>query len=353
MQENGIVYRNGDSYCGPISMLVRLPDGEVLLTFREARWREKQGGRGMHFDPTTRTSLIRSGDRGTTWRSQVSPDPNGGNGTSIARLSNGELLASDFRWAFAVPEERHKLDGMYGQAFVERVGMYVALDGVYVARSRTDGYTWEPAVKVPGPEGWTRMSTAGAVIDLPDGDLLMPLTIRRDEGSQSHAMVLRSSDKGLTWGEPVCVTEGAETDLDFGEMRLALCPSGRLLAMHRTREQYYRTVSTDGGRTWSETKDAGLWCGGSSPPDMLVLADGRLLLTRGYRREPFGVRCHLSEDEGDTWAREIVLRDDGLDRDVGYPSTVQFDDGGLLTVYYWHNEDFIRHLQRTSWELPE
>jgi len=67
--------------------------------------------------------------------------------------------------------------------------------------------------------------------------------------------------------------------------------------------------------------------------------------------DPFGVRCHISEDEGDAWVQEIVLRIDGPDRDVGYPSTVQFDDGKLLTVYYWHDADESRHLQRTTWEL--
>ena len=51
--------------------------------------------------------------------------------------------------------------------------------------------------------------------------------------------------------------------------------------------------------------------------------------------------------------KEIVLRDDGRDRDVGYPNTVQFNDGRPLTVYYWHGEDGIRHLQRTSWELSD
>ena len=123
----------------------------------------------------------------------------------------------------------------------------------------------------------------------------------------------------------------------------------RLLAVERI--GISELFSSDGGRTWSDTKDSGLWCGASSPPDLKLLADGHVLLTRGYRREPFGVRCHISEDEGDTWTQQVVLRDDGPDRDVGYPSTVQFDDGQLLTVYYWHGEDGIRHLQRTSWEL--
>ena len=42
----------------------------------------------------------------------------------------------------------------------------------------------------------------------------------------------------------------------------------------------------------------------------------------------------------------------GLDRNIGYPSTVQFDDDRSLVLYYWHGDDQIRHLQATTWELP-
>jgi hypothetical protein len=65
------------------------------------------------------------------------------------------------------------------------------------------------------------------------------------------------------------------------------------------------------------------------------------------------VRACLSEDEGDTWdiRNEIVLRDDGLDGDMGYPSSEQLNDDTILTVYYWHGEDQIRHLVGTQWSL--
>jgi len=352
MFETGIVYRNEDSYCGPISMLVKLPDEEVLLIFREAKWR----GRTTHSDPTTRTCLIRSRDRGKTWFSQVTPDPAGGNGTAMVRLSDGTILANCFHWLFVRPDEREKLGDRPGQAYVEWIDMVIAVGGVFMTRSLTDGYTWEPPTHIPEPEGWPEMACHGAALELPDGDLLLPVTCRKDRGKNGQALgfVLRSKDKGRTWSDPVCITDDRLGETDFHETRLLLCPTGRILAMHRTPESnYFQNVSTDGGRTWSETKDSGLWCGASSPPETMMLADGRVLLTRGYRREPFGIRCHISEDEGDTWAQEVVLRNDGPDRDVGYPSTVQFDDGKLLTVYYWHGEDGIRHLQRTSWELTD
>ena len=61
----------------------------------------------------------------------------------------------------------------------------------------------------------------------------------------------------------------------------------------------------------------------------------------------------MSEDEGRTWdmENEVVLRDDGFGRDVGYPSSEQLDDGSILTVYYWYGEDNIRHVESTRWAL--
>lgn len=349
MADTGVVYRNEDSYCGPISMLQKLPNEELLLVFREAKWR----GRATHSDPTTRTSLLRSTDRGLSWFSQVTPDPAGGNGTAIVRLSDGTILANAFHWVFAPIEERDRLAGRPRQSTVDWLGMAIACGGVFMTRSRTDGYTWEPPRHIPEPPDWPLIACHGAALELPDGELLLPVTGRCSEAGQDRGLVLRSRDRGMTWAEPVCITDDAPAELSFHETRLLLCPSGRILAMHRTPDgNYWRNVSTDAGRTWSETRESAIWCGGSSPPDLKLLADGRVLLTRGYRREPFGVRAYLSEDEGATWPTEIVLRDDGPDRDVGYPSTVQFDDGRLLTVYYWHGEDQIRHLQRSTWELP-
>ena len=349
MFEHGIVYRNEDSYCGPISMLLRLPNGEVLLVFREAKRRE----RTSHMDPTTRTSLLRSRDGGLTWFSQVTPDPAGGNGTTISRLCDGTILVSAFHWLFAPLRDRAPLAGRPRQREMAWMDLAAAGGGVFVTRSRTGGYTWDAPRHINETKEWPSMACYGAVCELPGGDILLPITGHRDEDACAQGLVLRSRDGGESWGEPVCITADEPAGIHFHETRILQCPSGRILAMHRTPEgSYYRNTSTDGGWTWSATRDTGIWCGGSSPPDLRLMADGRVLLTRGYRCAPFGVRAYLSEDEGDTWPREIILRDDGSDRDVGYPSTAQLEDGRLLTVYYWHGEDQIRHLQRTLWKLP-
>jgi hypothetical protein len=343
-----LVYRSEDSYCGPISMLARAENGDILLVFREARRRD----RVSHMDPTTRMSLLRSRDGGRSWFGQETPDPAGGNGTAIARLSDGALLANAFHWLFAPVDSGVRFEGRARRREAPWLNMTVCSGGVFMVRSENDGYTWSAPRRIGEPPDWPDMACHGAVCEMPDGDLLLPVTGRRGENGQAHGMVLRSPDRGESWGEAVCITDDAPVDIHFHETRLVLCPSGRILAMHRTpKGNYFRNSSKDKGQTWSETEETPIWCGGSSPPDLRLLADGRVLLTRGYRREPFGVRAYISEDEGDSWPREIVLRDDGPDRDVGYPSTLQRDDGSLLTVYYWHGADQVRHLQGTVWNL--
>lgn len=355
--EHSVAYRNEDSFCGPIVILTRLPDGELLMLFREAKWR----GHLTHRDPTTRTSLLRSTDNGQSWFSHVTPDPTGGNAVAMTRLDDGTLLLAAFHWVFADPENRKRLverprfkdPGDLNPNFAGRLGLVVASGGNFLTKSETDGYTWDPMWHLQEPEGWPDLLVCPPVLELPNGELLLPATGRRHPGDKHHALILRSTDRGRTWASPTCLTGEVPDDLDFWETRLVLCPSGRLLAMHRTNGQYWRNISVDGGETWSNAEETAVWCGGSSPPDLTVLSDDRLLLTRGYRQEPFGVRAHLSTDEGDCWDVDnpIVLRDDGFHFDMGYPCTVELSDGKLLTAYYWQGEDGIRCIQTARWAL--
>ena len=54
----------------------------------------------------------------------------------------------------------------------------------------------------------------------------------------------------------------------------------------------------------------------------------------GYRRAPHGNRARVSADHGRTWGDEFVISADGMNGDLGYPSTVELADGTLLTVWY-------------------
>ena len=48
------------------------------------------------------------------------------------------------------------------------------------------------------------------------------------------------------------------------------------------------------------------------------------------------------------------FRDDGHDRDLGYPSSVELNDGSIMTIYYQKLESVAEKcaLLWSKWELP-
>ena len=342
------IYRSKHSYSGPISMLKRLASGDIVLVFREAAWR----GEAMHRDKTTRTSMIRSTDGGSTWHSQVSPDPAAGNGTTVNQLSDGCLIVTNFHWIFRSYARRAELENKGGYRAWKSIDLATACDGVFVTRSETDGYTWGRPARMD-TTGFHLATTAGRVIELEDGSLLAPLAGTKPGDIPHRTWIMRSADGGLTW-EYLATLAYAHGAVDFDEPRILLLPTGRILGMMRTpTSNFYQAHSDDGGKTWSAAEETPIWCSGSSPPDLLLLEDGRVLCTYGRRREPYGVRACLSENGGTTWDldNEFVLRDDGLGRDMGYPTSEQLENGDVLTVYYWQDGDEIRYLAGTRWRV--
>ena len=126
-------------------------------------------------------------------------------------------------------------------------------------------------------------------------------------------------------------------------------PDGRLLCHIRAQisKRYfttYQTESTDGGRTWSKPR-AILGPKGGAPAHLILLENGLLLCTYGYRQVPCGIRYMVSEDLGETWSTGHILYEDtgeysincrteasGSRKDIGYPATVQGKDGSLITI---------------------
>jgi hypothetical protein len=143
--------------------------------------------------------------------------------------------------------------------------------------------------------------------------------------------------------------------VSFEEPALVRLPDGRLMAILRSGEpgnyQYlHSSFSGDNGHIWSSPEQTPMW---GHPAHVLLLPGGELVCTYGYRRPPYGIRACISRDSGQTWdiEHEVILRDDGGSRDLGYPCTCRLKDGTLLTVYYIHGEDGIRHIAGTRWSL--
>lgn len=98
------------------------------------------------------------------------------------------------------------------------------------------------------------------------------------------------------------------------------------------RSVMWESYSDDGGKTWAAPFATPLW---GHPPHLMLLSNGRVLCSYGYRRPPFGQRACLSND-GVHWdlSDEVILRDDAPNSDLGYPVSVELEPGVILTVYY-------------------
>ncbi len=299
--------------------------------------------------------MVRSSDDGETWHTVVTPDPGGGNGATGCQISDGTIFVNATHWRW-VPIDRK--DELVGHPSIMRerpeLGIAGVATGAFITRSTNDGYNWDAPRVVP-TEGVDVSVSHGPVTELDDGSLLVPLEGVAPGANEKKVWVNRSTDGGETWEFHGTVADPKE-EFGFMELRLLRLPSGRLLATMRTQEaNFFQAHSDDDGATWSPNRDTGIWCHGSSPLDMMLLEDGRVLCSYAQRREPFGIYACILTDEGETWHndKQITQRDDGVDRDMGYPNSVQMDDGSILTVYYWHEKGQTRRLEWIRWTLEQ
>ena len=100
----------------------------------------------------------------------------------------------------------------------------------------------------------------------------------------------------------------------------------------------YQSVSEDGGVSWSKPT-ALLGRLGGAPPHIMKSSSGMLICTYGYREAPYGIKAMFSKDGGNTWETDIDIYVNGVNKDLGYPSTVELSDGSFLTVFYAHTKN--------------
>jgi len=115
--------------------------------------------------------------------------------------------------------------------------------------------------------------------------------------------------------------------------------------------------SFDNGKTWeflSKVTDTDRGNHNGNPPSLVKLKDGRICVTYGYRSVPYGIRARISTDNGKTWSKEILLRDDARTWDIGYTRSVQRSDGKIITIYYYTTEENKeQHIAATIWNPGE
>lgn len=304
--------------------LAKLRDGELIVAF--------SGDRDAHVCPWGKTQIIRSGDQGKTWTEPftLTNTPLDDRDAGLIQTKSGALLVSWFTSvAFASP--RYPTAYAKYARHAEKITPELREQwlGNWVRRSEDGGKTWLAPVRT--------VSTAPhGPIQLRDGRLLY-VGIGRT-GNVSGVTVEQSADDGRTWNVIATIPRPSTGMTGLSEPHVIELASGKLIAMIRNEPQdrtqcfLLQSESTDGGKTWSAPRSTGIW---GYPPHLLQLKNGWLIVSYGYRRQPFGERVCVSRDEGKTWdvANEIVLSA-APSGDLGYPSSAELDDGSILTVYY-------------------
>jgi hypothetical protein len=211
------------------------------------------------------------------------------------------------------------------------------------------GHAWNGPFKLPD---FGQKGLAARTDYLVDGprDLTLLLTAAKSSGREGRVICVRTKDGGLAWTLVGMVgPEPAGNDFAIMPSSLRLSPTSILtLVRHRAWIESYR--SDDNGANWTHVIRAVPDTGRGNPPSLVKLRDGRLVVTFGYRAEPYGIRARISRDDGRTWSDDIVLRSDAVDWDLGYTRSVQRPDGKIVTVYYYNDASSTeRYIGGTIW----
>ncbi len=316
--------------------VARRRNGDLVVTY--------SGGRQAHVCPFGRVEMMVSHDRGATWQwpQTILDGPSDDRDSGVLETAKGTLLVTTFT-SLAYEAVLEKGEALKGKPEAWPEAKLTAWElvhnrlsaeqrqaelGEWMIRSTDGGITW--SARYP-----TIVNSPHGPIQLSDGRLLYAgkqlWTAEKKNG------VCESTDDGATWKwlAEIAPRAGDEA-LQYHELHAVEAADGRLIAQIRNHNknnagETLQTESSDGGKTWSEPRSIGVW---GLPSFLTKLRDGRLLMTYGHRRAPFGNQARISTDHGKTWSEPMIIYGDGVTGDLGYPSTVELEDGSLLTVWY-------------------
>lgn len=369
VQSHGVLYEDS-RFMAAFPALAQTSDGEILLVFRRApdsRWLlgvdcdassidDDLKSQLFHWDPRSQLVSVQFDQKlqATTPARGLSVDGQAADqDASLLTLEDGSILLSSFSW-YPMPPAFSKLAKAWGgKAYggATNTGCSFIPWGSYVRRSEDGGKQWTEREYLPALAGaeplvpGLRESSGGCVRGqaiFRDGEILIPSYGEVAGSYSTHILV--SKDGGTSWKYR---SRMASSDtLNLYEPSLTLCGDGTIIAWMRTDDHQDRMASArsaDGGHTWNPYELH--QCVGH-PAHGLRLRSGKILLSYGYRHEPFGIRARLLNERGDDIndVEEIIIREDGVGTDLGYPWSIELEDGRVLIAYYFEAPNGLRHI---------
>ncbi|AKP49634.1 sialidase family protein [Cyclobacterium amurskyense] len=232
----------------------------------------------------------------------------------------------------------------------------------WVSLSADGGETWK-IYKNGFPiaeNGMTQFIPFGDVLEAADGSLRVLAYAQSLDKSINKVSYFRSDDQGKSWIWVSHLSEGKGSTLFSGGHNetafFQTGPKNWIAAARRWKAGAAMDlfVSEDDGKTWVLKRQ--LTDEQQHPGHITALANGDLLLTYGNRKDgQFGVAAKFSKDKGNTWSEEYILVDDLNSRDCGYPSSVQLEDGSILTAFYADGTESHQryHMGTIIWKKPD
>lgn len=350
--EKGTVYQSEKAFgYSAWPTVARLLDGTILVVF--------SGNRAWHVCPFGRLLMCKSTDNGKTWTdpktvmNTLLDDRDGGlcvfgenqdkifvsSFTNLPDWQSNLLKDTGMKTAFpAITDELVKLNDSYYEYLFHRFDKQETEDkylgGTYKI-SYDDGDTFQDfgVLPISAPHG-PAMAKDGSLIFV--GRAYTDKEKYGSKKSPGNGFWMYQSKDGIEWDEPKLVVPLTEEEKKFySEAHVVVTENNRILVQIRGNESgkhgTYQTYSDDGGKTFTPIQ---LVADKGFPSHLLKLKNNALLMSYGYRFDSFGIRAKFSYDEGSTWTDEIILLGDVENADLGYPSTIELDDGTFLTTFY-------------------
>jgi sialidase-1 len=343
-----IVFRDTGSYSA-FTCAERCVNGDILIAFRCAP-REPEI---YHFHSQSKAVVVRSSDEGKSWSEPIEIFPDydlAQQDPQITLLPDGRLLAAAFTWQFHPKCERSTMSDAFMELPEIKDGI-MRCAGIILAESSDNGYRWKFLGKMhldnAPRDVWACAAMHSKFVVLPDGGILIPCRV--EDGNGYYTYLVRSDDGGRSWRYVVEIVRDTSPNhhVYYDEAYLQRLSNGRLVLLLRSYGDgglMECCFSDDDGRSWSTPVKTEVW---GFPQTSTYLSDGRLLLSYGYRREPYGVRARIvSENFSDVDnAEETVVYGVSADRaqlvnapyDLGYPSAVELKDKNILIAYYCYD----------------
>lgn len=307
--------------------LVKDPKGDADDLLMVYRWSSE------HTKKPSQLRMMRSRDGGATWQRAtpfVVADATGVDfrDPSLTALRSGRLLLSYFTAS----------------------GATGAVSQTQVRRRDADNTAFSAPSQVFSSTLPTPLTTA-KIVEMTNGQLLIPLYGTPSGGGRHHVVVVASVDGGVTWDGRLTgrqKTIASSSTVWYQEPAIAEVAPGHVRALIRVSTSVGPTVS--GNAVQSDSYDNTYMTTWSAPSSLGVIMHGpELLAIPGTSYVPYlwsqpnsagsptNRPTRIAVRRGVvTWPNtpRFTIYDPGTTHDAGYPGTVALDAGRLVTVVY-------------------